>query len=30
MVRSRTITDPTNFRGQVERDATTAAMFMKY
>src|SRR4051812_38477345 len=30
MVRSRTITDPTYLRGQVDREATTAAMFMKY
>src|SRR5665213_1508396 len=30
MVRSRTMTAPTNLRGQVERDATTCAMFMKY
>src|SRR3954468_24479397 len=30
MVRSRTITEPTNFRGQVDREATTWAMFMKY
>src|SRR2546421_2247568 len=30
MVRSRTITEPTYFRGQVEREATTCAMFMKY
>src|SRR5437762_10776876 len=29
MVRSRTITEPTSLRGQVEREATTAAMFMK-
>jgi hypothetical protein len=30
MVRSRTITDPTNLRGHVDREATTCAMFMKY
>lgn len=30
IVRSRTITEPTNLRGQVEREATTAAMFIKY
>lgn len=30
MVFSRTMTAPTNLRGQVERDATTLAMFMKY
>jgi hypothetical protein len=30
MVFSRTITAPTNFRGHVDRDATTLAMFMKY
>src|SRR3954447_22970926 len=30
MVRSRTMTEPTNLRGQVEREATTCAMFMKY
>src|SRR3954451_10120105 len=30
MVFSRTITEPTNLRGHVEREATTAAMFMKY
>src|SRR5262245_44455730 len=30
MVRSRTMTAPTNLRGQVDREATTAAMFMKY
>src|SRR6266545_1295008 len=30
MVLSRTITEPTNLRGQVERDETTCAMRMKY
>ena len=30
MVFSRTITEPTYFRGQVDREATTVAMFMKY
>jgi hypothetical protein len=30
MVFSRTITAPTNLREQVDRDATTLAMFMKY
>ncbi len=30
MVLSRTITAPTDLRGQVERDDTTRAMFMKY
>src|ERR1700730_17355047 len=30
IVRSRTITAPTCLRGQVERDATCPAMFMKY
>jgi hypothetical protein len=30
MVFSRTITEPTYLRGQVDRDATTVAMFMKY
>jgi hypothetical protein len=30
IVRSRTMTDPTNLRGQVDREATTCAMFMKY
>src|SRR5204863_1510609 len=30
MVRSRTITAPTYLRGQVDREATTCAMFMKY
>jgi hypothetical protein len=30
MVRSFTITAPTNLRGQVDREETTRAMFMKY
>jgi hypothetical protein len=30
MVLSRTITAPTDLRGQVEREETTRAMFMKY
>src|SRR4051812_27330691 len=30
MVFSRTITEPTYLRGQVDREATTWAMFMKY
>jgi DNA-nicking Smr family endonuclease len=30
MVFSRTMTAPTNFRGQVDREATTLAIFMKY
>src|SRR5262249_32895781 len=30
MVLSRTITEPTNLRSQVEREETTRAMFMKY
>ena len=30
MVLSRTITAPTNLRAQVDRDATTLAMLMKY
>jgi hypothetical protein len=30
IVRSRTITAPTNLRGQVDLLAVTAAMFMKY
>jgi len=30
MLRSRTMTAPTNFRSQVERVDTSRAMFMKY